>query len=109
FKDLLPFFNALECDHLILEFARPGYDKLEVLRDLKPGTALGVGVIDIKDNQVETPDEVARRIEIGIKALGRERVGWVHPDWGFWMVPRMVADRKMRALVQGRDLFCGGK
>jgi 5-methyltetrahydropteroyltriglutamate--homocysteine methyltransferase len=107
FKDLLPFFNALDCDHLVLELARPGYDKLEVLRDLKAGIALGVGVIDIKDNQVEAADEVARRIELSVKTLGPERIRWVHPDCGFWMLPRSVADGKMRALVEGRDLYCG--
>src|SRR5262249_34316732 len=50
FRDLLPFFNALECDHLVLEFARRGYDELAVFRDLKPSIALGIGVVDIKDN-----------------------------------------------------------
>ena len=40
----------------VLEFARRGYDELEVFRDLKPSIALGIGVIDIKDNEVETPD-----------------------------------------------------
>src|SRR5262249_21005575 len=43
YRELLPFFNALACDHLVLEFARRGYDELEVLRDLKPEVALGVG------------------------------------------------------------------
>ena len=103
---MLPFYNALECDHLILEFARRGYDELEAFRDLKPSIALGVGIVDIKDNEVETPDELARRIEKAVKVLGRERIKWVHPDCGFWMLPRSVADRKMRALVEGRDLFC---
>ncbi len=105
YKELLPFFNALECDHLVLEFARRGDGELEVFRDLKPSIALGIGVIDIKDNEVETPGEVARRIEQAVKALGPERVRWVHPDCGFWMLPRSVADRKMGTLVQGRDLF----
>ena len=105
FRDLLPFFNALECDHLLLEFARRGYDELEVFRDLKPSIALGVGVIDIKDNEVESADEVARRIERAVQALGRERIRWVHPDCGFWMLQRSVADRKMRSLTAGRDLF----
>lgn len=107
FRDLLPFFNALACDHLVLEFARRGYDELDVFRELKPGIALGVGVIDIKDNEVETPDEVARRIEHAVQVLGPERVRWVHPDCGFWMLPRSVADRKMRVLVEGRDRFAG--
>jgi 5-methyltetrahydropteroyltriglutamate--homocysteine methyltransferase len=32
---------------------------------------------------------------------------WVHPDGGFWMLLRSVADWKLRALVAGRDLYCG--
>lgn len=107
FRELLPFFNALEVDHLVLEFARRGYAELGVFTDLKPSIALGVGVIDIKDNEVETPDEVARRIEQAVQTLGAVRIKWVHPDCGFWMLPRSVADRKMRALVQGRNLFEG--
>jgi 5-methyltetrahydropteroyltriglutamate--homocysteine methyltransferase len=109
FRELLPFFNALACDHLVLEFARRGYDELAVFRDLKPSIALGLGVIDIKDNETETPTEIARRIEQAVKVLGAERIKWVHPDCGFWMVLRSVADRKMRALVEGRDLYCGSR
>ena len=109
FRDLLPFFNALECDHLVLEFARRGYDELAAFRDLKPSIALGVGVVDIKDNETETPDEIARRIDQAVKVLGPERVQWVHPDCGFWMLLRSVADRKIRALAVGRGLYLGGK
>jgi 5-methyltetrahydropteroyltriglutamate--homocysteine methyltransferase len=107
FRDLLPFFNTLDCDHLVLELARRGYEELDVFRDLKSSIALGVGMVDIKDNEVETADEVARRIEHAVKVLGRERIRWVHPDCGFWMLQRSVADRKMRALVEGRDAFLG--
>ncbi len=106
-ENIMPFLNALDVDHLVLEFARRGYDELDVFTDLRPETALGVGVIDIKDNEVESPDVVARRIEKAVNVLGAERVRWVHPDCGFWMLPRSVADRKMVALVQGRDQFLG--
>jgi 5-methyltetrahydropteroyltriglutamate--homocysteine methyltransferase len=102
---LLPFFNSLECDHLLLEFARRGYDELEAFQDLKPNITLGIGVIDIKDNEVESEDTVARRIEGAVQTLGHERIRWVHPDCGFWMLPRSVADAKMRNLVKGRDKF----
>lgn len=104
-KSLLPFFNRLNADHLLLEFARRGYDELELFRDLRPGLALGVGVIDIKDNEVESAETVARRIEQAVAVLGPDRIRWIHPDCGFWMLPRAVADRKMAALVQGRNLF----
>jgi 5-methyltetrahydropteroyltriglutamate--homocysteine methyltransferase len=105
--DMLAFLNSLRVDHLVLEFARRGYDELPVFNDLRPEIALGVGVIDIKDNEIEKPETIARRIEHAVKILGAERVRWVHPDCGFWMLPRSVADGKMSALVAGRDLFLG--
>jgi len=106
-KDLMPFLNKLEIDHLVLEFARRGYDELEAFKELKPETKLGVGVVDIKDNEVEPTDVIASRIENAVNILGIERIKWVHPDCGFWMLPRSVADRKMTALAAGRDQFLG--
>jgi 5-methyltetrahydropteroyltriglutamate--homocysteine methyltransferase len=106
-RDLLPFLNQLRADHLVLEFARRGYDELEVFSDLAPGIHLGVGLVDIKDNEVETPELIASRIEHAVKILGPERLLYVHPDCGFWTLQRSVVDRKMRVLVEGRDLFEG--
>jgi 5-methyltetrahydropteroyltriglutamate--homocysteine methyltransferase len=106
-RDLVPFLNSLRADHLVLEFARRGYDELNVLADLNPKIALGIGLIDIKDNEVESPDLVASRIENIVKVLGPERLHYVHPDCGFWMLQRSVVDRKMQALVEGRNLFEG--
>ncbi|MDP6305887.1 MAG: cobalamin-independent methionine synthase II family protein [Verrucomicrobiota bacterium] len=106
-KDLMPFLNKLDADHLVLEFARRGYDELEAFKELKPETKLGVGVVDIKDNEVEPTDVIAGRIENAVNVLGIDRIKWVHPDCGFWMLPRSVADRKMAALVAGRDQFLG--
>lgn len=106
-RDLIPFLNALHTDHLVLEFARHGYAELAVFTDLDPKIRLGVGVIDIKDNEVESPELIASRIEHVVKTLGSERLKYVHPDCGFWMLQRSVVDRKMRALVEGRDLFEG--
>ena len=51
----------------------------------------------------------AGRIEAVEKVAGAGRVGWIHPDCGFWMLKRTVADRKIAALAPGRDLFLGLK
>jgi 5-methyltetrahydropteroyltriglutamate--homocysteine methyltransferase len=56
---------------------------------------------------VESADEVARAIERAEKTLGAGRVRYVHPDCGFWMLKRSIADGKIRALVAGRDLYEG--
>ena len=106
-RDLLPFLNRLHADHLVLEFARHGYEELPVFVDLNADIHLGVGLVDIKDNEVESPELIAKRIEHVAKVLGPERLAYVHPDCGFWMLQRSVVDRKMRTLVEGRDLFEG--
>jgi 5-methyltetrahydropteroyltriglutamate--homocysteine methyltransferase len=106
-KKLTGFLSQLHTHHLVLEVAhRPPAD-LAALREVDPKISLGIGVIDVKVNHIETPDEVAHRLAAAEQALGEGRVGWAHPDCGFWMLKRTVADRKMEALVQGRDLYLG--
>ena len=107
-EKLLVFLNSLETDTLILECARRPREDVAALKEVRTAIGLGVGVVDIKDNEVETPDEVARRIDETAHAVGgAERIRYVHPDCGFWMLPRSVADRKMESLVRGRDRFVG--
>ena len=106
---LIEFMNRLRADHFVLEMARRSTEELTALRGLDSRFGIGLGVIDVKSTLVETPEAIARRIEQAEKLLGAGRVRYVHPDCGFWMLKRSVADRKMRALVEGRDLFIGCK
>ncbi len=104
---LIDFLNRLHADHLVLELAHRPKEDLDALAGLDPRLGIGIGVVDIKVNHVETPEEVARAIEAAERKLGPNRVRYVHPDCGFWMLKRSVADRKIAALVKGRDLYLG--
>jgi 5-methyltetrahydropteroyltriglutamate--homocysteine methyltransferase len=106
-KPLIDFLNGLHADHLVLELAHRPDDDLHALKDIGPHLKLGIGVVDVKVNHVETPDQVAARIERATQVIGTGRVGWVHPDCGLWMLKRSVVDRKLEALVKGRDRFLG--
>ncbi|MBZ5621286.1 MAG: cobalamin-independent methionine synthase II family protein [Acidobacteriia bacterium] len=106
-RALTDFLNRLHVDHLVLEMAHRSAADLEGLRDVDPRIRLGIGVVDVKVNHVETPDEIAGTLERAERVLGRGRVGWIHPDCGFWMLKRSVADRKIAALSKGRDLYLG--
>ncbi len=107
-RQLIDFINRLHADHVVLEFAFRGYDELQYFKDrLDPRIGLGIGVIDIKVNSVESPEQVAKRIDSAARQVGPDRIKWVHPDCGFWMNKRSVADRKMINLVKGRDLYLG--
>ena len=106
-RKLIDFLNRLHTNHLVLELAHRPEDDLEALVDIHADIGIGLGVVDIKANHVETPDEIAKAIEKAEQALGKGRVKFVHPDCGFWMLKRSVADRKMHALVQGRNKYLG--
>ncbi|GMV91141.1 MAG: hypothetical protein AMXMBFR82_09190 [Candidatus Hydrogenedentota bacterium] len=104
---LVGFLSGLHADHALLEVAHRDTWELENLAKVDKKLGIGLGVVDIKTNVVETPDQIARRIEDAEKKLGKGRVTYINPDCGFWMLKRSVADRKIRALVEGRDLFEG--
>lgn len=102
---LLGYLNALKVDHIVMECAHRPAEELAVFRDLRPDIGFGLGVIDIKATEVESADAVARAIERAEKVLGAGRIRYIHPDCGFWMLKRSIADGKIRALSAGRDLF----
>jgi 5-methyltetrahydropteroyltriglutamate--homocysteine methyltransferase len=106
-ENLINYLNALHVDHVVMETARRPADELAVFKQLRPEIGLGLGVIDIKATVIESPDSIARAIERAENLLGPDRVRYVHPDCGFWMLKRNIADGKIRALVEGRNRYEG--
>ncbi len=104
---LIAYLNALHADHVVIEMAHRSPDELAVFRDLRPEIGIGLGVIDIKSTVIELADTIARGLERAEAILGRNRVKYINPDCGFWMLKRTIADGKMGALVAGRDLYEG--
>lgn len=104
---LMNYLNALRCDHIVMETAHRPAEELAVFRDLDPKIGLGLGVADIKRTEIESADAIARAIERAEGAIGKGRITYIHPDCGFWMLKRSIADGKIRALVEGRDLYEG--
>ena len=104
---LIEYLNALNVDHIVMENAHRPVEELQVFKGLRPEIGFGLGVVDIKQTAIELADAIARSIERADKVLGPGRVKYIHPDCGFWMLKRSIADGKIRALVRGRDLYEG--
>lgn len=104
---LIDYLNALHVDHVVLECAHRPPQEVAAFKELRPEIGLGLGVIDVKRTEVESADQVARAIEHAAAVLGPDRIRYVHPDCGFWMLRRSIADAKIAALVQGRNLYEG--
>ncbi len=90
-----------------METAHRPADELAVFKQLRPEIGFGLGVIDVKATEIESADAIARTIERAETVLGQGRIRYIHPDCGFWMLKRNIADGKIRALVQGRNLYEG--
>ena len=90
---------------MLLELAHRGNWELPQLQEIDEKIRFGLGVVDIKSNVVESAEDIARQIEKTVAAVGIERIAYINPDCGFWMLKRSIADRKIEALVAGRDLF----
>jgi 5-methyltetrahydropteroyltriglutamate--homocysteine methyltransferase len=81
-----------------IESAQPKID-LGVLDDLAPKNVM-LGVLDLSDLNVETPETVAARIRRGLEHLPAERL-IPAPDCGMKYLPRDVAFGKLKAMVDG--------
>jgi 5-methyltetrahydropteroyltriglutamate--homocysteine methyltransferase len=87
-----------KAQQISIEAAQPRLD-LAVLRSL-PGKTIILGVIDLADMTVETPQMVAARIRAGLAHVTPERLV-IAPDCGMKYLPRAVAYGKMKAMVDG--------
>jgi len=98
------FLTELEgcvVNQVSIEAAQPKLD-LAVLREL-PSKMMIVGVIDLGDKAVETPEVVASRIEAALKHVPAARL-ILAPDCGMKYLPREVAFGKLKAMVEGAKI-----
>jgi len=89
------------CAQVSIETAQSNLD-CSVLKGL-PGKKIILGVIDLGDMTVETPQKVAERIRRALLHVKAEDV-IVAPDCGMKYLPREVAFGKMRAMAEGAKL-----
>jgi 5-methyltetrahydropteroyltriglutamate--homocysteine methyltransferase len=97
---LFPAVQEARIDQLALEFARRGDDELVLLERYGWDRGLGLGVIDVRSEQVETPDLVAARIRRGLRYVPAERLS-VNPDCGLRQLSGDAARAKLAALAAG--------
>jgi 5-methyltetrahydropteroyltriglutamate--homocysteine methyltransferase len=65
-----------------------------------PGKTIILGVLDLSDMGIETPEAVAARIRRALPYVAAEKIV-VAPDCGLKYLPREVAYGKMQAMVEG--------
>jgi len=102
----MPLFKESPADVIHLEFTNKGFDELAAFRDFPTDKVLGVGVVDAKNLQVETAEQVEQRIRRGLEVVPADRL-LVAPDCGLGYFSRTVAYAKLRAMGQAAESVRG--
>lgn len=92
--------DRCSADEISIECAQPRLDLRDL--DLLPHKTIHVGVIDLRDPDVETPECVAGRIRAALAHLPPERVV-VAPDCGMKYLTPELARAKLTSMVAGRN------
>ena len=100
YRYLFPAIREARIDQLMLEFGRRGEADVELFKEFDPPFGLGLGVIDVKTHDVESPAIVAERIRKALEIVPADRLG-INPDCGLLHLPRDVAFAKLCAMVDG--------
>jgi len=94
----LPQLADSIAQQISIESAQPKLD-LGVLKDLAPKKVM-LGVIDLNDPEIETPQKVADRIRAGLKFMAPDKL-LAAPDCGMKYLPRATAFGKLKSLAEG--------
>ena len=74
YTDLAPAFSKMKIHEVLLEHCTLGYDLMELWKLWDFKGELGLGVIDQRSDEIETLDEINRRIEPALEHFARERL-----------------------------------
>jgi 5-methyltetrahydropteroyltriglutamate--homocysteine methyltransferase len=104
YRYLFPTILKAKVRQLTLEFARRGGEDLDLFKEFDAPFELGLGVIDVKNTDIETPEMVAEHIRKALEVVPAERIQ-VLTDCGCFHLPRDVAFAKMKAMVEGARII----
>jgi 5-methyltetrahydropteroyltriglutamate--homocysteine methyltransferase len=99
-KPMLPDFLNLTVDEIHIEMANREFAEIELLEPFAEKMDVAVGVIDVKNYYVETPEDVKERIDRCLKYVPAEKLS-VAPDCGLSQTARWASRQKLVNMVKG--------
>ncbi len=103
YEELFPAILDTHADQISMEFAVSDGIGLDLFTKYRTDKEVVVGVIDVKDDRIETPTIVAQRIRQALKFIPAEKM-YVSPDCGMKFMPRARAFAKLKAMVEGTTI-----
>src|SRR5262249_27511075 len=79
YKPLLPYLRALNADRVNLEFAYQGTGEVDDLKLLPERLAVGMGVVDVRGETLQTVEQIAALGAAGAETIAPQRIA-LNPD-----------------------------
>jgi 5-methyltetrahydropteroyltriglutamate--homocysteine methyltransferase len=109
YEPILPHLKRLKVNQLLLEFSIPVAGDLAVLRQLPANVKVGLGCVDVRFAEVDTPEQIVGRVEKALEHIDAGRLN-LNPDCGFAPgkdhdTPLEEAYAKLKNLAQAARLL----
>jgi len=82
YEPIMPHLRRLRVDQYTMEFTIPVAGDFSALRGLPEDRLIGLGCVDCRGEHVDTPDEIAARVEQAMRHVDADRLS-LNPDCGF--------------------------
>ena len=79
---LLPYLVQMHIDQLVLEMATPRAGELDVFKEYANEKELGLGVVNPRTDEIESPAMIVQRVKQVLKFFEPEKI-YLNPDCGF--------------------------
>jgi 5-methyltetrahydropteroyltriglutamate--homocysteine methyltransferase len=82
YEAILAHLKRLKVSQLLMEFSIPVAGDVAVLRELDPTVKVGLGCVDVRFPEIDTPEQIVERVEKALAHVAAERIS-LNPDCGF--------------------------
>jgi 5-methyltetrahydropteroyltriglutamate--homocysteine methyltransferase len=100
YEPMFPAFLDFEVDELHLEMASREFSEIEVISQISDRMDVAVGIVDVKSYYIETPEDIAGRVELCLEHAPADRLVFA-PDCGLSQTARWAARKKLVNMVSG--------
>ena len=100
YAPMFPAFLELRVDEVHLEMASREFAEIELIRPIAEVMDVAVGIVDVKNYYIETPDDIAARVRKCLEFAPAERLS-LAPDCGLSQTARWAARKKLKAMADG--------
>ena len=109
YETILDHLKRLKVDQLMMEFSIPVAGDVAVLRELPEHFQIGLGCVDVRFPEIDTPEQIVERVEKALEHVAADRLT-LNPDCGFSPgkdhgIPLDEAFVKLKSLAEAAHLL----